>query len=776
MTHFSLTSRLLPFLLLLIGIFSFSLSSHAEDTADTPETAIKELTKLERLLKKERLPENEINSRTKQVVDYRSLAAKCLDDGKIELGRIMLDLTNLGDTVKGENKQVTNKRQSLQKEKELLERNLGQCRLLQLRSDEIYQALLDYQKRLTKKQLLHKGPDLPSLLKENWQQPGLWLTASKQFIFTDSGLGKFFSQQWPSLISGLLLSLLLATGFRRLLKSIISKTIWTRDYTSRFLCACLTSISHYAIPTFGTILFIIFLSFYFKNVPSFFQSIMMVLPAFYILITLVRIFLIPPAPAVSFIPLHENVALQLTKRIKSLLALLFFGYLLFQTILSQSLPEQAFLLSRAIFAALLIIDLIWMVLLLGKIPRYAQANIKRIFLVILIASTLLIEWAGYRNLSFYILRALIGTVITFGLFSLIKRLLNETCEGLTTGRANWHKKVRQWLSVPVGATIPGLIWLRVLINLSLWVTLVWALMQVWDFSEATWQQLTSPMKAGFQVGSLNVVPARILLAIGSFALLTIITGWFKNRLATHWLKKTRLDRGAREATETISGYIGFAITIIVSLSVAGVDFTHLALIAGALSVGIGFGLQNIVNNFVSGLILLFERPVKTGDWIVVGTTEGYVKRIRIRSTQIQTFDRADVIVPNSELISGQVTNWMLQDTQGRARIRISVAYGSDTEKVKELLLETAKVNPQIVNDEDHYKPKVLFLRFGESSLDFELRVYVQNIDERLNVISDLNFAIDKIFRDNNIEIPFPQRDIHIRSMPDSFKGNENNKE
>ncbi|MEE9342236.1 MAG: mechanosensitive ion channel domain-containing protein, partial [Gammaproteobacteria bacterium] len=188
--------------------------------------------------------------------------------------------------------------------------------------------------------------------------------------------------------------------------------------------------------------------------------------------------------------------------------------------------------------------------------------------------------------------------------------------------------------------------------------------------------------------------------------------------------------------------------------------------AGALSVGIGFGLQNIVNNFVSGLILLFERPIKTGDWVVVGQTEGYVKRIRIRATQIQTFDRSDVIVPNSELISHQLTNWMYQNQHGRARIPVGVAYGSDTEKVKDLLLAVAADHSRVIKTSIAPEPNVLFLGFGDSALNFELRVFIYNISDRLSVVSELNFAIDKAFREQGIEIPFPQRDVHIRGGSD----------
>jgi len=250
-----------------------------------------------------------------------------------------------------------------------------------------------------------------------------------------------------------------------------------------------------------------------------------------------------------------------------------------------------------------------------------------------------------------------------------------------------------------------------------------------------------------------------------FAVLLVLNGWFKRKLEKSWLPKTTMTRGARESIATVSGYAGIALAIIIALGVMGVDFTKLAIIAGALSVGIGFGLQNIVNNFISGLILLFERPIKTGDWIVVGDTEGYVKRISIRSTHIQTFDRADVIVPNSELISGKVTNWMLRDKRGRIRVPIGVAYGSDVTRVTELLLQVADEHPKVIkNPALAPAPAVIFLGFGASSLDFELRCYIEDINDKLRCVSDLNYAIEALFREQQIEIPFPQRDIHLKTL------------
>jgi small-conductance mechanosensitive channel len=204
-----------------------------------------------------------------------------------------------------------------------------------------------------------------------------------------------------------------------------------------------------------------------------------------------------------------------------------------------------------------------------------------------------------------------------------------------------------------------------------------------------------------------------------------------------------MERSAREALVSTFGYVAVALAVIVALSIAGIKFSNLAIIAGALSVGIGFGLQNVVNNFVSGIILLVERPVRTGDWIIVGGTEGYVKHISIRTTTIQTFDRADVIVPNSDLISNQVTNWTLRNLWGRIKVPIGVAYGSDTATVKETLLEIAKNNADIIKGNPQLsEASVLFLGFGDSALNFELRAIIRDVDRRLHVISDINFAID----------------------------------
>jgi small-conductance mechanosensitive channel len=197
------------------------------------------------------------------------------------------------------------------------------------------------------------------------------------------------------------------------------------------------------------------------------------------------------------------------------------------------------------------------------------------------------------------------------------------------------------------------------------------------------------------------------------------------------------------------------------VAAAGIQLDRLAIIVGALSVGIGFGLTNIINNFVSGLILAFERPVQSGDTVEFGTMFGRVSRIGVRSSTVRTFDGAEVIVPNANLIANEVTNWTLSDMRRRMEILVGVAYGTDPHKVLELLLKAARSDERILADPE---PAALFLGFGDSSLNFSLRAWTDEFNEYLTIKSDLTLAVHDAIYAAGIEIPFPQRDLHLRSI------------
>ena len=216
----------------------------------------------------------------------------------------------------------------------------------------------------------------------------------------------------------------------------------------------------------------------------------------------------------------------------------------------------------------------------------------------------------------------------------------------------------------------------------------------------------------------------------------------------------------QESITTVTVYLLWGLGILVSLNVMGLSTTSIAVAFGALSIGLGFGLQNIFNNFVSGLILLFERPVQVGDVVQVNEIWGTITKINVRSTVVQTYDNASLIIPNSDMISNQVTNWSFKDLRLRRNIVVGVAYGSNTELVRETLLEIAQGHPKVLK---RPKPDVLFDDFGDSALIFRLRLWT-TIEHFIAMETDVRFEIDRLFREKNIEIAFPQRDIHIRSV------------
>jgi small-conductance mechanosensitive channel len=263
---------------------------------------------------------------------------------------------------------------------------------------------------------------------------------------------------------------------------------------------------------------------------------------------------------------------------------------------------------------------------------------------------------------------------------------------------------------------------------------------------------------GAGIVGITVSLGAILAAAVLFLFGLLATRAVQRWLERQFLPRTSLDVSLQHSISAIIGYVGVIAVGALALAEAGIDFQKIALIAGALSVGIGFGLQSVVSNFVSGLILLAERPIRVGDSIVVKGEEGWVRRIRVRATEIETFERASVIIPNSELITGVVKNWTHANTMGRIILKVGVDYDSDPEQVRDLMLECANEHPQVV---DVPPPRALLLNFGDSALEFELRCVVSDFDRSLIVKSDLYFAILKRLRAAGIRIPSPQREVRL---------------
>jgi potassium efflux system protein len=307
---------------------------------------------------------------------------------------------------------------------------------------------------------------------------------------------------------------------------------------------------------------------------------------------------------------------------------------------------------------------------------------------------------------------------------------------------------------------------RTLISLTVIIGVFITLWMVWSrivpalgvLDEITLWKSTIATGAG---GELHVITLSHLLLGILVAFFTIIAARnLPGLLEITTLERLSLDASARYAISTISRYIIVTIGLVIAFDQIGVDWSKMQWIAAAMGVGLGFGLQEVVANFVSGLIILFERPVRIGDTVSVGDISGTVSRIKVRATTITDWDNREVIVPNKDFITGRVINWSLSDPVTRLVLKVGIAYGTDTTTATQLMLGVAKANSLVL---DAPPPTVFFLGFGDSSLDFEIRVFVRELGKRMPLMHELHVAVEKVLRENNINIPFPQRDIHIQS-------------
>ena len=763
-----MTLRIL-LLVVLWGLSSLSVAKETELSIDSISSA---LGHIEQGLGSDYVLRRNIDTYLEQLPRYSAWTRACIADAEKEITKVESQLGTLGGAVYNEPHEAKTFREVLLNKKSEASAKLAFCKVLLVRDEVATQEIIEFRKNSLERKSLVRGINIFQAISESITQSHQWVSEIARITIPKETIKNLDSNQKLILLAIIGLSFGVGLMIRkRLHRSIGSSRVHVQqaeqeqvDTGTRIITALAMTTRHYIIPVLLSLLVGLFISIEtFNQVPE--PLVAIIAEGLPVLIGVFALtyFFYSVLPELGMRPdLNNRIARSLHLRFNILASTWFLGYLLTQTILANSLPDSALFIVRAIFALILCLNIIWIIWQSAHTEGVQLSRLIRTTSILILIVALFAEFSGYRNLASMALQGVVGSLVSYALCKLLYNLTSRLLSDLNEGKSGWQQSFRKSIGVGDTDSFPGFIWLKLVTAVSVWLSFIAALLWVWQVPKSDVQLLISKFTLGFTIGSIEIVPARLFEAVVVLILLLAINGWFQRALEKNWLKAANINRGAQESISIISNYLGISIAIIIALGIAGMNFSKLAIVAGALSVGIGFGMRDIVNNFISGLILLFERPIKTGDWISATGVEGRVKKISIRSTEIESFDRADIIVPNSVLISDNLTNWVHKNRFGRLRIPIGVAYGSDTEKVRDILIEIARKHPAVLigypNMDD---PKVLFLAFGDSSLNFELRFFVRDILFRMDILSEMNFSIDKAFRDNNIQIPFPQRDVHL---------------
>lgn len=674
---------------------------------------------------------------------------------------------------------ITQQREETQRRFAAADADLRQARLLSVRAGQISERLADKRRELLTRQLFERSASI--------LDPGLWRDIAASMPRYAMGFG-FFVEDWLRIVgyAGNLFGFVLV-GLTVILGIVLCWPVRWRllaaPFGSRFTLAAVetptpmqraaiaawTAVVNVLLPALAAFLVVRVMQ-SLQLIPFRFGNVANALVVAIIMFTGLRAvaiaLLAPDRPAWRFLPTSDAVARRAVRTstwIGAVVAL----FLVLQTInaaIIAPLPATVALLglSCIVFAAVLALGLTAAARIearerderakdpySGPVATNGAWSWLRPVLWLVAIIVGVSPFLGYSAFGAYLSVQTVWVLIVLGGLRMLLALVDETFSEATRAGTVGSRRISDMVGAEstsveqAGIVVSGIVRV-VLLTIAAFMIIV-----PWGVESRDALGVVRALFFGVQVGGINISLAAILLAMTIFSIALVATRgvqrWLDNRL----LPSTRMDIGLRNSVRTVFGYLGFFIAVMLGFSFLGLDLQNLAIVAGALSVGIGFGLQSIVSNFVSGLILLAERPIKEGDWIVVGDSEGYVKRINVRSTEIETFDKAVVIVPNSNLVSGTVKNWMHNDLFGRAKIKLGVPPETDPERVRSLLVEIAKKHALITSDPE---PRVYLVDFDESALVFELTFTVTNVDKSFAVRSDLRFEIVRRFRDEGLTI------------------------
>lgn len=747
---------LILIVLILVGIFSH------ESESGAPAYSIKRINgQYQQVLKNATTADtiDSLNFYIDKIETLQEDVKSCIKDSEAELSQLK-EIIASSQGAKEEGAKLVDvsylsKKQSEQKQR------LSECRLFLYESQEALVSLKRKEQELSKNKLLKRSDSVISLIK----QVGIAKDEArlKQLPFV----------QRIKELSGIEIFILSFVVVISLVFSFYSRIVlnkYTRSKNSIELDRLTASVLPFQYGAVLALMLSVYIAVGQYTVSHFFvfENLPYVFLVFFALAGLSKYLFYPAATIVGVLGLSQKPGRLLYLLAMSVLVLGAAGYVLTYLDLLKLFLVRTDDLFRIVFIFSLTTALFSfcgaLIYVLHKEGKYFVSQPAFYFFTFIVLMLyfvmLILEAAGFHALVVYLLKGAFFTLVYYSLAKIIWLLSNTASDFINHSRHVFTYRIKHFLGVKYINKIPEVTIIHWVVNILALFAFLSLSLYAWNVSENFIDAFVAGFVTGFKVLGIHVVPLKLLIALFVFSLVLLIG----RSISAHFAKRQNFqqDDDTQVAVATILLYLFFAGALLCALLVLNIDFTGIAIVAGALSVGIGLGLQNIVNNFISGIILLIEKPIKPGDRIVIGGTEGFVKKVRIRSTQITTMLKEDVIVPNADLITEPVTNYMFRDQTWRISCPVGVAYGSDIEAVKRVMLEVAGENADVIQEVPN-EPVVLFRQFADSTLNFELWCVIKNVNKKYLVVSDLLCAIDSAFKKNGITIAFPQRDIHIKT-------------
>lgn len=743
------------------------------ETAPTLENWSKQLDEIEKSLNGDIISYGLLDSSRDQLQALRTETGKFLEALKPKVEAAKAQVDNLGPVPEtGDPEAVAAQRAELQKVFGSLTAVGNIAESIELRSTQLTGKIQEIRRKKFTERLFERVPETYSL--NTWQNVGgQFLFAVEKAWQTISGWWEHLDRRWEAIQLIVIAGIIAAISFYASARGVRHFRKWKKEGEPPFwqrsnsaIWVIFLRILPYAAPTA-----FLFYSFRYQGLMpedveliafSAMRSLLIVTAVCALIVTV----LAPRRPQWRLLPI-DNAAATRVRWLVVTLATVYSLTLLLDTIRYTSNAPFAVTVAQSLISSLVIALLVIAILLTPRDKRPVPEDApsfkwlsKLLWPLWAIAIiVMLTAITGYIGLARFISTQLIVTGTIISIFYLLMAWVDAVGESMadeTNQVGRWLKEKagldgrrREQLSVPV----------TLLLKFGTLLCAVPLILLQWGFDQKDIFEWGSSLLFGFKVGQIEISIATILASIAVFIIGYVIARVFQGWLDRRVLETAGISGGARHSIKTAVGYVGIVIAALMAISYTGLDLSNVALVAGALSVGIGLGLQGVVNNFVSGLILLAERPIKVGDWVVVGEEQGYVKKISVRATEIETFDRANVLIPNSYFISEKVKNWTLHNYSGRVSILVGVHYDSDPRQVKDILINVAKANPQIMKTPE---PFVYFGEFGADALEFTLYAYTYDITKSLSLRTDLRIEIVEAFRAAGVEIPYRQTDINFR--------------